>query len=244
LLVRNRPNRKELIVKKIPLPMLVCFAISFLPVFGEDEIIICPIDGTEVVDTATRGSLSGSGRDIRLDTKYITRDYVYPVCPTCGFVFVHGNDWKEMLEQDANSVREIILSDEYKALPKGYPGHYYLAKIEEFKHGQIGLIARYYLEASFEAETVRPDLVDEMLELALVWYQMYLPTMDRQKEGYMMNLFTVGEIRRRLGLFEEAKATFALVSVNRLNRNQIAYELVLIEKKDRDPHLLSEFVNE
>jgi tetratricopeptide (TPR) repeat protein len=201
------------------------------------ETVQCPNCGEYLDYLCYQCDKKTIAKDIRLDGKNTTLDYRYTVCPKCGFVVYNKNMQGKQVEEE----KVIVQSDDYKNLPKNYPSHYYLAKIHEKLNSHPKITGNFYLYASFEAESVNPELVNELLKSALEYYEKALPLIEKTNEGYEHTLFDIGEMQRRLGMFELAKATFGQISVNRHNLGKIQYEVILIQKQDSDPHGMYEY---
>lgn len=203
----------------------------------DETDVTCPLDGTKFktpVDTA------GVQFGIQLDLKPIGALSVppqIPVCPNNHFVVYK----KEFTDAEKESLRKLVLSKEYQDLAKDNPPYFLLARIFEHMGETEWKIAYAYLEASWQVED-KPEKYKQYIELSLQHLNKFLSAGqkegDRDRETAQL---LAGELDRRLGRFEEAKARF--LELSRLpNFKQpfysqiIKYQLELISAKDSRAH--------
>jgi len=195
--------------------------------------IPCPVCGNIFY---AKLDVADSEGDMRLDLKPVgelSGPWRLPDCPKCGFVSyklpIPGGELAKC--------RKISASADYKK---------HLARSTYFRVGLVYaglrksdyLVATSFLKASWQEESV-PGRLKEDLETSLKWFAACeLSCGPMEKEN---SLLLKGELLRRLGRFEEARAH--LVKLQALKGFQknffgdiVEYQLTLCHKKDSAPH--------
>src|SRR5262245_41634720 len=125
--------------------------------------LTCPIDGQKF---RTSMVASYTSRGVRLDLKPVGTDvapYPYPVCPGNGFVIFQS----EFSDAELAAIRSIVVSDEFKAYRREHTDRAVVAYVKQRLGADDFDVAFSYLQASWEAERDRPQLVDRYRALAL-----------------------------------------------------------------------------
>ncbi len=164
----------------------------------------CPL-----CDTKFKATLAGSGTQFgqRLDLRplgAITSPWPIAVCPQCGFVLFKDQGEKYTAEELA-TLRGLVNADGYKKLPANTPAYERLAVLYEGLKRPPFVIAYAYLKASWQLED-QPERNRVLLEKSRKWFETYLETAQKSDEARMTAEFLRGELLRRVGKFEEAKA--------------------------------------
>ncbi|PIE00154.1 MAG: hypothetical protein CSA81_14025 [Acidobacteria bacterium] len=195
----------------------------------------CPIGGEKFTATVPA---SGTSYGTRTDLKpygAIEAPWTIPQCPTNKFVMFK----KEFTPEELETFKNIIESDEYKAIPKGSSEYYYLAKLFEGSKASHEKIAWAYLKASWEMSG------KEVLQSALDNFKKSLTEIkdsdSKAQEKKITHNMLIGELNRLLGNFSEAKAQFEKLksdknySDNKFILKVINLELKLIDEKNTRP---------
>jgi len=199
--------------------------------------VTCPLDGTKFMSPA---NVTGGRMGLQLDLKPIGFMDIpprIPVCPNNHFVVYK----KEFTDAEKERLKKLVLSPDYQELAKDNPYYFLLARILEYMGETDFIVANAYLQASWQVDD-RPEKQKQYIDLTLQHLKKFLST-SNQEGGpqWVTAQMLAGEMERRLGRFDEAKARFLEMSkspkVNMgLNSNIIAYQLDLISKKDSKPH--------
>lgn len=199
--------------------------------------VICPIDGTSF---KFKPDISGAQTGIQLDLKptgFLIAPRAIPVCPNNHFVVFK----KQFTDAEKESLKKFVLSKEYQDLVQDNPSYFLLARIYEHLGEPEWGIAYAYLEASWQVED-KPEKQKQYFEMTLQHLNTYLSA--ERKEGdrtWETAILLAGELERRLGRFEEAKARFLKLSKSPvfqqgLYSRIIKYQNELISGKDTGPH--------
>ncbi len=188
---------------------------------------------------------SGTKFDQRLDLKPvgpIAAPWSIPVCPECGLVYVSKNDFSGV---ELQKCRSIIESAEYKQR-HGRGSYVLLGVLYEGLGRDESSIAHVFLKASWQEEKDNQKWKEDM-ERSLGHFEAYLKTETDKNGQWQTAQILKGEILRRLGRFDEAKAHLtSLKTSEKFQTKQLAhvinFELELCEIKDLKPHTVSEIV--
>ena len=195
----------------------------------------CPYDGTRF--SFTRQS-AGTSFDKTLDLRplgAIVSPWPLAVCPTNGFVFLKP----EYTEAEFEALRPLILSREYQAL-KGEAVYYRAAWVAR-RTGGTEDASWLLLQACWEAAD-QPARFKRYAQELLTTLVGTVEGQTDPKQRLIQNLL-IGELRRRLGQFEAAKAHFTALRQEIADRPELKivdFQLGLIAAQDRAQHKLSE----
>ncbi|HUK56565.1 MAG TPA: DUF2225 domain-containing protein [Nitrospiria bacterium] len=203
--------------------------------------VTCPLDGTKF---KTPVDPSGARLGMRLDLKPIGFFKVprrIPVCPTNHFVVYK----KDFTADEKERLQKFVLSQDYQNLAKDNTPYFLLAKTFEYMGNTEWNISNTYLEASWEVEN-QPEKEKQYLDLSLQHFQKYLAA--GKKEGdrtWETAQLLAGELARRLGRFDEAKAKFTELGAlpefkQGIYPEIIKYQMDLIAGKDSSAHDIPE----
>jgi hypothetical protein len=198
---------------------------------------VCPLCQTKFTAIL---AMSGTRFNVRLDLRPvgpIASPWPLAVCTKCGFV-LYKQDGKYS-DEEIKALRVIVDSDAYKKLPRENSSYQRVAKLYEGLGKPPSQVATAYLEASWQVEDDearnRP-----LLGESLKWFEKYLGSGPKKDENWKAAEFLRGELQRRLGRFDDAKAQFARLKVTEEFKGEpfpglIAQEEALIAAKDRSP---------
>ena len=179
---------------------------------------------------------SGARREIRLDLKPVGGDggpWLLPVCPKCGFVI-----YKTSLKRaELATCKFVVASKDYKSSLKR--SSYFRVGLLYEKLGEKDFnLANTFLKASWQEES-DPVNLKEDLERSLKYFTSCSRSCgDVEKENSRL---LMGEILRRLGRFEEARAHLSGLQglegfQNNFFADIVTYQLKLCSKKDSSAH--------
>ena len=166
-----------------------------------EETFHCPIDG-EVFKQVV--AMSGTSFGTHLDLKPfgpIAAPWPLPVCPTSGFVMYRANFKPEEIDR----LREYVASNEYVKAREETP-YYRTAKLRERMGESTAAIAYTLLRATWETRSA--EQYARYAREALAAYRKALEQMTRDDKAWPTAELVAGELERRLGLFDEARARF------------------------------------
>jgi uncharacterized protein (DUF2225 family) len=164
--------------------------------------VTCPVDGRPFKATLV-GSYKSTGT--RLDLKPVgdmIAPYRYPVCPGNGFV-VYQNEFSG---DEIAAIRSIAASDEFKSVRRGHTDHAVVAYVKQRLGAKDFDVAESYLQASWEAERDRPQLVDEYRARALAAFDAARERGDLSPDDRRTAMVVGAELERLLGDFNAAAA--------------------------------------
>jgi hypothetical protein len=197
----------------------------------------CPLDGTHFRATIDTSGYSSSRQ---LDLKQLGPIHdpsLLAECPTDHFVLYK----QEFTPQEIASLRALVATPDYQAAAAaGDTTYYLLAKIYEHLGKGDQQVAFVYLRASWQAEAT-PARYGEYANQSLKHFTAWLSTSPTHDEDWATAELVSGELERRLGKLDAAKARFtALRGATELQDDTSAaivkYELELIAAKDQAPH--------
>ncbi len=160
----------------------------------------CPVDGQTFRATLV-ASYTSTGT--RLDLKPVgdvIAPYRYPVCPGSGFVVYRS----EFSGDEIAAIRSIAASDEFKALRAKHTDHAVVAYVKQRLGAGEFDAALSYLQASWEAERDRPQLVDEYRTLALEGFDAARARGNLSLDDRQTAMVVGAELERLLGDFSAA----------------------------------------
>jgi len=163
--------------------------------------VTCPIDGQTFKATLV-GSYMSKGT--RLDLKPlgdVVAPYRYPVCPGNGFVVYQS----QFSADEQAAIRAIVASDDFKALRQEHTDHAIVAYVKQRLGAKEFEIAESFLQASWEAERDRPQLVNEYRALALEAFDTARERGNLNAEDRLTAAVVGAELERLLGDFASAQ---------------------------------------
>lgn len=211
--------------------VLLFLSFSFASTIGDVDVV-CKIDSVEYTGTV---AMSGSSFGQRLDLKpigAIISPWPVPVCPQCGFPRITDSLKREKLEKYQN----YVFSPEFKDVVNNKESSYYrIALFNILDSLDNATIGYRFLQASWQVENDR-DKYESYLSKSLQYYVKAMDNDSLTREEEVSIRFTIGEILRLLGRFDEAEKHFSTMQDEIKEfpfRPLIEYELSLIVKKDR-----------
>lgn len=198
-----------------------------------DKEMVCPVCGNTFY---ARLDMSEGQSDMRLDLKpvgLVSWPWLLPDCPRCGFVVYKLS----LPAAELAKCRQIVASEEYKP-GLGHSSYYRVGLLfSRLGKGDYST-ATSFLKASWQEEAY-PARLKEDQELSLKNFTACSQSCSGdEKEN---SLLLMGELLRRLGRFEEAKAHLAkLQGLKGFQKNFFAdiveYQLRQCARKDSSPH--------
>lgn len=196
--------------------------------------LVCPLDGEKF-----QATLAGSGTSFGqyLDLKpYGPTAAPWPLakCPASGFVMYKD----KFTEEELARLREYVASAEYRAMKDVHSNYYLATKLRAHLGEQKPKLAYFLLQASWEARGHYERYASEALEA----YQ-ELAGADGEPKQKLSAELIAGELERRLGRFDAAKARFARVAQLDEAKSGVVREIVelqlrLVEAKDASPKMI------
>ena len=162
----------------------------------------CPIGGKKFTAPVISAYVIDA---VRLDLKplgALIAPNPLPVCPDNGFVVYK----KQFSKAEIAAIRPIVLSADYRRLRRGPTDYYMAAYVKERVGADDYDLGQTYLQASWEAERERPDLVDHYRALALEKLDAFLKKNASHSEQWWTASLLVGDLERMLGNFDAAEA--------------------------------------
>jgi len=202
-----------------------------------DREMPCPVCGNVFY---ARLDLSGAGSEMRLDLKPVgdvAWPWLLPDCPKCGFVVYR----LPVPAAELARCRVITASEEYKKARAR--SSYYRVGLLYLRLGlPVYSVANSFLKASWQEES-DPARLKEDLELSLKYFTDCAATCAAEEKENSQLL--AGELLRRLGRFEEARAHLAkLQGLKGFQKNFFAdiveFQLVRCAKLDPAPYELED----
>lgn len=218
--------------------LLLCSPAALALTFSESEFI-CPLDGHAFKQ---RVPMSGTSFGSMLDMQRygpIQSPWEQPQCPRDGFVLCKYRN-EELTEEEIAILRPFVLSPEYQAMRRTETPYWLIARCMEKLGMSLADRAWVLLEASWEANG--SDRYPRYAREALTAQEALLAKGGQGKEAAETTRLLIGELNRRLGNFERAKAIFTALAGepdfknNRLYMRIIALQLKLIEAGDTASH--------
>lgn len=190
------------------------FALASLPQAAAamtfmDASFVCPIDGQPF---QARVAASGTAFGRYFDGQHygpIASPWPLPVCPGNGFVVLDRE--RRYGEAELARLREFVASAEYRGWVANDTPYYRLARQQAWLGESEDAVAQSLLVATWEAGPRRyPRYAEEALA---AWQRRALREAGGER-GYDARML-VGELQRRLGRFDEARATFEALRADR-----------------------------
>ncbi|QWP77342.1 hypothetical protein J5226_02750 [Lysobacter sp. K5869] len=191
----------------------VWFVLGLLPLSAPamtfmDEQIVCPIDGKPF---SARLAASGTSFGRYFDGQEygpIASPWPLPVCPGNGFVV---DEKRSYSEPELARLRAFVDTPEYRGWAAKDTPYYRLAKQRAFFGDSEDKLAQLLLVATWEAGAQRyPRYAEE----ALAAWRKRAAREGGGEAGHEARLL-IGELQRRLGRFDEARATFEALRADR-----------------------------
>ncbi len=205
--------------------------------------VACPIDGKQFMATMV-GSFYQQGT--RLDSKplgSLTAPNPLPVCPENGFVMYEN----EFSVRELTAIKAIVLTAEYRQARSEHTDRYMVAYVKERLEDNNFDLGNLYLEASWEAESDKPALVQLYRALAIEKFDAFVKSDSSRSEDWWVASIIAAELDRLLGQFDAVKNRlgslppapnnyFALaidqIRSHALNRNAKPEEMIFRAKHD------------
>ncbi len=196
--------------------------------------VVCPLDGEKF---KTFLAMSGMQVGIYLDLKPvgpIAAPWPIAKCPTSGFVI-----YKESFSaREITKLRSYVATSDYQALQRTQTNYYLAAKLQGFLNVPHREVTSTLLRATWEAQpggqyaTYAAEALDA--------YKLVLQKPYTDQKQWVIDQLVAGELERRLGKFDEAKARFfALASNKKLSdttsRAIVELQLKLVAERNTQP---------
>ena len=209
--------------------------------------LTCPLDNTTF---EAWQDFSGTSFGARLDLKKIgpiASPWALAQCPKCGLPLY--KDKKDFSADELKKLKQIVEGKRFKDESKGKTAYFALAIIQEELKEEPMDIGYNYLQASWEVEEKNPKEYKEITRRAIKWFDLAAKKAKGQNEEldiYHFAQFLPIELERKNANFDEAKRRLdSFDDVKEPNIewliNALAYERLLISKKDSDNHLLGDW---
>jgi hypothetical protein len=204
--------------------------------FTKQEFI-CPIGGQKFIGTVV---MSYTQFGMRLDLRPFGAMLVpipMPVCPDNGFVL-----FKESFSDGEIAVlTPIVLADEYKQARQRHTDYYMAAYLRERTGATDIELANLYLKASWEAENVKGELVDQYRALALGQFDKFLQRLTAGSDGWWTAALVAAELERLGSRFEVAQARLDALPIDELKPDAVEREVAAqikahVAARDSAPH--------
>jgi hypothetical protein len=212
---------------------------------------ICPIDGKPFTQTVmTSGFSVGAYFDGEL-VGMIQSPSPLVICPGNGFILYRDGPYTQAVYTDAEmaKLRPFVASAEYQAWVANETRYYRLAKQLAFMAESPDAISDALLQATWEAGSGEQysRYAAEALD-ALQQRAARAPAGD----AAIATRLLIGELQRRLGLFDQARATFQALQADaafpggddesgrKYRRQVLEAQLQLIAKQDSGRHRLDD----
>lgn len=169
-----------------------------------DQTLVCPIDGKPFT---SRVMSSGTSFGRYFDTRPfgpIAAPAPLPACPGNGFIVIEQRDYGA---EELAKLRAFVASAEYRGWIAEETPYYRLARQMAFAGASADATANVWLQATWEAG---PERYPRYAEQALQAWQQRARRQAGSEDGVHARL-VVGELQRRLGRFDAARATFLAV---------------------------------
>lgn len=168
------------------------------------EEYVCPIGG-EIFKSIILGTHSTYGRNLDLEPiSYIDFPAPLPVCPSNGFVIAEPDYSEDKLER----IREVIESNDYKALFSEKHATYYLYAELNKQLAEEGTSRWWHLlNATWEADNC--GAADRYQRYALETIdaaKVHLDTIDKSEPLYWVLNIVISNLYRRTGDFASARS--------------------------------------
>jgi hypothetical protein len=235
--LRSSVENLGLPIPKFVLPFLIATLLCSAPTHALTTMardFVCPIDGETFTQTmAGSGFVRGTMLDLR-PYGAVASPWPLPVCPTSKFV-LYRPDFKA---DEIAKLKTYVDSPQFQAIREETP-YYRVAKLRQYMGDEAELVGYALLQATWEASD--PERYARYAKEALESYRtsLSLPSLDREK--WASQALIVGELERRLGMFEEARVQFERLKTLELFKSGIyaaivELQLQLVSARDVRPH--------
>ncbi|HZQ74871.1 MAG TPA: hypothetical protein VFB08_18305 [Burkholderiales bacterium] len=196
--------------------------------------MVCPLDGKPFRQTM---AMSGTQVGQMLDLKPVgalQAPWPLPVCPGNSFVV-----YREFRPREIERLKRFVKTPQYAALRRKETAYYRVARTRRFLGESDDAVAFSLLQATWEARS--PSEYARYARETLGAYRRILARARGDEETWRAQQLLVGELQRRLGLFEDARGHFMeLAEGERFSegvwREIVALQLRLVEERSIEPH--------
>ena len=236
-LQRSRRGGGSAIVGRIGVMTILGLASALALTFTVREFT-CPIDGHVFSQSV---SATGTSYGSRLDNKplgQIVAPWVLPQCPKCRFVLA----WKSNDTAVVTKLRPFVLSFAYQNMASNGPTYECLARLRQTLDAPPLEIADAYLQASWQVEA-SPARCQTFLQAALTNQLAGIKTFAGADSDRVCLERLCGELERRLGRFDEARARLLKLRMTTTDGEVLAIldrQLRFIDQQDSAPHASTE----
>lgn len=194
--------------------------------------VTCPLDGTTV---RYAKAISGTSFGTYLDLEpygMVAAPLPLPKCAGNGFVMYKD----KFSDEEIARIRTYVNSPEYQALQKAHRSYYLAAHLQRVLNESPRLVAVTLLQATWQGRA--GDEYTRYATEALEAYQQVLALPATDAKQWFTDQLVAGELERRLGKFDDAKARFRVLlrhaEIDRgIHRKVVELQLKLIEAKDQ-----------
>lgn len=200
-----------------------------------DQEFVCPI-GKEVFHASEPVSGTMFGRELDLKPYgAIAAPWPIPKCPSNGFVIFS----RKISDADLNKLEPYVRSAEYVALKDTNTNYYLAAQLKRKLGASATEFANTMLQATWEAKD--PSQYRQYATETLTAIDAALTQPDLEEQERLNLQFVAGELERRIGNFDAAKARFHRLitsgsDTDAWTRQLVDYELSLIDARDTGAH--------
>lgn len=199
--------------------------------------LVCPIDGEKF---KTMLAVPDTPLSFHLDLKPSgPNGAIWPLakCPSSGFVMYK----RDFSEDELARLRPYVASAQYQALSEAHTNYYLGARLRAHLGATPAHLAYVLLQATWEADS-RPRYEQYATEALETFKRVLAGPIPNAKE-WINAQFVTGELERRLGRFEDARARFhALSDRDEVGegtfRQVLQLQLRLIEARNTASHLI------
>ncbi|WP_439892548.1 hypothetical protein ACS7SF_08640 [Ralstonia sp. 25C] len=200
-----------------------------------DTEFVCPIGKERFhAQQAMSGTILGRELDLR-PYGAIAAPTPLPKCPSNGFVmFSH-----HLSDANLAKLTLYVNSPEYVALKDKHTNYYLAAQLQRKLDRPADEVAYTLLQATWEAQGEAQ--YKQYAAETLAALEALLAQPDINLDNVLTFQLVAGELERRLGKFDAAKARFLRLrdqgdGAGSLAKSWVDYELTLVEAKDTLPH--------
>ena len=214
--------------------ILFCAAGVARGVNSIEQEFTCPFDSHQ---WKQRMETSANVKGMRLDLRQfgdVVQPPTLPQCPKCRAVlFTDKFELNLVL-----ALKPFITGQDFAHMAAKYPSYYVLAQVQQQLKAPPYHVGHSFLRASWQVED-KPPMARHCLEQALEFLSLAFKSMERTDKRYANTVLLLGELERRLGLFEQADTRFRrLVDAFKEPGLQriVARQMELIASRDSAPH--------
>ena len=180
---------------------------------------------------------SANVKGMRLDLRQfgdVVQPPTLPQCPKCRAVlFTDKFELNLVL-----ALKPFITGQDFAYMAAKYPSYYVLAQVQQRVKAPPYHVGHSFLRASWQVED-KPPMARHCLKQALEFLSLAFKSMERTDKRYANTVLLLGELERRLGLFEQADTRFrGLVDAFKEPGLQriVTRQMELIASRDSAPH--------